>query len=424
MDPQLRSSTRPNSKYPQLPKERQRQWEAYLRHGGRARYSYVIDDQITEIVADSVEEVRKIVEENWPGRGGMIIHFAQPPASAVGKVFARIPDSLKEAFAHLSSGYGAICAGYHRKYLVFTHSYVFVSHAADKDSAMREFLDFRQQEEGGIIIPGGGMVRIGQLAAPGIPPMSMPNMPNMPITPNTSNTPNTPLLSPMWGASALSPNPPYRNVRRMMENNDSTGTICLLKSYPTLGVNELRGALCTSKALKDTGCEVTTLYAAENNFVYPSDVLSIGQTFGFDGNNTTVLSVKRYVSLMSDYPVPDVTYFVDVNLPLLSVGLLTSVFKVQTPQDQDTLAYKLAEKASAVFSQEEACNLLDDWRSKGFPNPEPNGKLLALLSLMGLKISFHSPYGAILGYNLWRLWAKDGIEYREEEGGRLTIWGR
>jgi hypothetical protein len=66
------------------------------------------------------------------------------------KVFVKIPDSLKHAFAHLISCYDAICAGYKPslKYLVFTHSYVFVSHAADEDSGLRTGVPgFRQLEE-------------------------------------------------------------------------------------------------------------------------------------------------------------------------------------------------------------------------------------------------------------------------------------
>jgi hypothetical protein len=73
-------------------------------------------------------------------------------------------------------------------------------HAADEDSAIRVFPDFRQQEEGGIIIPGGGIpVRIGQLAAPRFPPMDRSNTPNTSNTPSTPITPNTSIPRPMAG---------------------------------------------------------------------------------------------------------------------------------------------------------------------------------------------------------------------------------
>jgi hypothetical protein len=191
--------------------ERQYQWETYLRHGGGSHYSYVFDGHVTEIIADNMDEAYRIVNDNWPAGGGMIIQSEyqdQPPPSDIGKAFAKIPESLKQAFSYLSSGYGAVCNGYRGKYLVFTHCYVFVSHVADEDGAIREFLDFRKEEEGGIIIPGGGIsVRTGQFSAPRFPSMNWSNTPDTPNTPNTPSTPitpNTSIPSPISGPASWS----------------------------------------------------------------------------------------------------------------------------------------------------------------------------------------------------------------------------
>jgi hypothetical protein len=109
-----------------------------------------------------------------------------------------------------------------------------------------------------------------------------------------------------------------------------------------------------------------------------------------------VIRVKRYVFLR---PIrlfeADITYYVDINLPILTVGLLVSVFRAQSPEDQDSLAHKLIAKAYQVFAPEEAYNLLDTWHNQGFP--EPTGRLLALLNLMGIKGSSDFPYKARLG---------------------------
>jgi hypothetical protein len=80
----------------------------------------------------------------------------------------------------------------------------------------------------------------------------------------------------------------------------------------------------------------------------------------------------------------------------------------------------LIAKAHPSFGADEAYNLLNDSHNGGFK--EPGGRLLALLDQMGIQGTFNFPYDALLGYDLWRMWAKDGIEYREEEG-RLSIWG-
>jgi hypothetical protein len=86
----------------------------------------------------------------------------------------------------------------------------------------------------------------------------------------------------------------------------------------------------------DTGWETTTVYGPEQNIVYASDILKASGMFGIDGNITPVIRVKRYVSLR---PIrlfeADITYYVDINLPILTVGLLVSVFRAQSPDDQD-----------------------------------------------------------------------------------------
>jgi hypothetical protein len=250
-------------------------------------------------------------------------------------------------------------------------------HAADEDSAIRVFPDFRQQEEGGIIIPGGGIpVRIGQLAAPRFPPMDRSNTPNTSNTPSTPITPNTSIPWPMAGpASCSSPqihSPPPNKVRRMMENEAFTGIMHSLKISPSLAISDFREGNARN-ALSDTGCEITTLYSADNNVVHPSGVLCIREMFGIDGKITPVVGVKRYVSIPPAMMLPAqiITYYVDVNLPILTVGLLVSAFKIQTPEEQDMLAWKLVEKASAVFTTEEAYNLLNDW----------HGRVFAMLSL-------------------------------------------
>jgi hypothetical protein len=207
-------------------------------------------------------------------------------------------------------------------------------------------------------------------------------------------------------------------VRRMLENESGTGIMCSLRICPSLDPQDFT-EVRADNVLYDTGCETTTVYRPEQNIVYASDILTASEMFGIDGNITPVIRVKRYVSLM---PIrlfePDITYYVDINLPILTVGLLVSVFRAQSPEDQDSLAHKLIAKAYQVFGPEEAYNLLDTWHNQGFP--EPTGRLL---NLMGIKGSFHFPYKARLGYNLWQLWAREGIEYREEQG-RLSIWGR
>jgi hypothetical protein len=65
-----------------LPKERQRQWEAYLQHGGRAHYSYVLEDQVIEIIADNMDEVFACYPRPTPFTRQKKMSIFTDPASA------------------------------------------------------------------------------------------------------------------------------------------------------------------------------------------------------------------------------------------------------------------------------------------------------------------------------------------------------
>jgi hypothetical protein len=378
-----------------LPKERQQQWELYLRHGSRPRFCYIRDGQVNEIPANDIAEAERIVEENWPGGGGMIVHSEHNrPRSALGVVYSKIPEAVKVAFGHLSTAYGAIAARYPGKHLVFTPTYVFLSHSRDEQTALEEFLAFKKPEEGGILVRAGARARF--------PPFA---------TQAHQSQQAQQQCFPTHGSN--------HKVRRMLENESGTGIMCSLTICPSLDPQDFR-EVHARNVLYDTGCETTTVYGPEQNIVYASDILTAHEMFGIDGSITPEIRVKRHVSLM---PIrqfePHISYYIDINLPLLTVGLLVSVFRAQSPED--SLAHKLIAKACPVFEPEEAYNLLENWHNQGFP--EPTGRLLALLNLVGIKGSFNFPYQARLGYNMWRLWAREGIEYREEQG-RLSIWGR
>jgi hypothetical protein len=411
-----------------LPKERQQQqWDSYLGHDSRPRFCYIIDGQVTEILASDVAEVERIVEENWPGGGGMIAQSEHNnPRSLLGVVYSKIPEAVKVAFGYLSAAYGAIATRYPGRHLVFTPTYVFLCSSRDEGKAFEEFSAFKNAEEGGILVRAGGLTRVHLFSAPEPSQSSIPSNPNTPITLNAPNTPSNPWTFPGPASSWMPPqgqqqSSTARKVRRMLENESGTALLCSMKISPSLDPQDFR-EVHARNVLYDTGCETTTVYGPEENIVYASDILTAAEMFGIDGNITPVIRVKRHVSLM---PIrwfePDITYYIDINLPVLTVGLLVSVFRAQSPEDQDSLAHNLIAKARPTFGPEEAYNLMDTWHNEGFP--EPTGRLLTLLNLVGIKGSFNFPYQALLGYNMWRLWAREGIEYREEQG-RFSIWGR
>jgi hypothetical protein len=121
--------------------------------------------QVTEISANDMAEAERIVEENWPGGGGMIVHSEHDhPHSALGVVYSKIPEAVKVAFGYLSAAYGAIAARYPGKRLVFTPTYVFLSHSPDEQTALQEFLAFKKPEEGGILVRASARARVPPFA--------------------------------------------------------------------------------------------------------------------------------------------------------------------------------------------------------------------------------------------------------------------
>jgi hypothetical protein len=208
----------------------------------------------------------------------------------------------------------AIAARYPGKHLVFTPTYVFLSHSPDEQTALQEFLAFKKPEEGGILVRAGARARV--------PPFA---------TQAHQSQQAQQQCFPSQGSN--------HKVRRMLENESGTGIMCSLKICPSSDPQDFR-EVRADNVLYDTGCETTTVYGPEQNIVYASDILKAGEMFGIDGNITPVIRVKRYVSLMSiRHFAADITYYVDINLPILTVGLLVSIFRAQSPDDQDSLAH-------------------------------------------------------------------------------------
>jgi adenine-specific DNA methylase len=102
-------------------------WKTSFSHDTSAPFAPVLDDQVTEILANDIQEVEQIVEENWLGGGDMIIQSEHlQPRTVLQEVYENIPDVMKEAFGHFSSAYGAIEQRYRGKHIVFTAKYVFL----------------------------------------------------------------------------------------------------------------------------------------------------------------------------------------------------------------------------------------------------------------------------------------------------------
>jgi hypothetical protein len=55
----------------------------------------------------------------------------------------------------------------------------------------------------------------------------------------------------------------------------------------------------------------------------------------------------------------DASYIININLPILTTGLLISIFTAQTPEEQDTLAQRLIAKVYPSFGADEAYHLLN-----------------------------------------------------------------
>jgi hypothetical protein len=87
-------------------------WNTAFRHDTSAPFAYVLDDQFTETLANDVQELEQIAEENWPGKGRTIIQSDHlQPRTVLQKIYEHIPAVMKDAFGHFSSACCAIGIG-------------------------------------------------------------------------------------------------------------------------------------------------------------------------------------------------------------------------------------------------------------------------------------------------------------------------
>jgi hypothetical protein len=221
---------------------------------------------VSEILANDMAEAERIVEENWPGGGGMIVPSEHDhPRSALGVVYSKIPEAVKVAFGHLSSAYGAIAARYPGKHLIFTPTYVFLSRSPDEQTALQEFLAFKKPEEGGILVRAGGLTRVHLFGAPGTSQSSVPGDTGTPITSPINPWTFPGLSSPSVPAQGRQQSSTAGKVRRMLENDNGTAMLCSMKICPSLDPGDFREVRADNNVLKDTGCEITTVYGPKQN---------------------------------------------------------------------------------------------------------------------------------------------------------------
>jgi hypothetical protein len=220
-------------------------------------------DNSSEEEGNDVAEVKRIVEENWPGGGEMIVQSEHNnPHSPLGVVYSKIPEVVKVAFGYLSAAYGAIATRYPGRHLVFTPGMFSFAAARTKKRPFEEFSAFKNAEEGGILVRAGGLTaltRVRLFAAPEPSQSSILSNPNTPITLNAPSTPISPWTFPgpasSWmPAQGQQQSSTARKVRRILENEHGTAILCSMKICPSLDPEDFREvraddvlSLCSSR---------------------------------------------------------------------------------------------------------------------------------------------------------------------------------